>query len=648
MTGYVNVPAASYILDVTPGSDNETIVASFTADLSSLDGGSAVVFASGFLTPSANMDGEAFGLYAALANGTVVEFPGISQARMQVIHNSADKAAAMVDIYLWNGDKDELVVKLNDFEFRQATPFVDVPGSDSLSVIIAGPTSEDETDQVVATIPVGALANGNTYVVIANGLVAPGDYASNPDGVSTAFQLLIKDMTRESAEGSGVDFFALHGSTDAPTVDVIARGVATLVNDAAYTDMTGYVNVPAASYILDVTPGSDSTTIVASFIADLSALDGGSAVVFASGFLTPSANMDGEAFGLYAALANGTVVEFPGTSEARMQVIHNSADKAAAMVDIYLWNGDKDELVIKLDDFEFRQATPFVDVPGGDSLSVIIAGPTSEDETDQVVATIPVGGLANGNTYVVMANGLVTPGGYAANPDGISTAFELLIKDMAQESGTGDNVDFFILHGSTDAPTVDIIARGVTTLADDAAYTDMTGYLSVPAASYTIDITPGSENETIIVSYAADLSGLEGGSAVVFASGFLAPESNQNGEAFGIYAALANGTVVAFSTVTSIEGLSNETAPSTYALSQNYPNPFNPSTKIRFNLPIAETVRLKIFDIAGREVATLVDGRQDAGVFEVTFDAADFASGVYFYRLEAGSFTAIKRMMLIK
>ncbi len=51
---------------------------------------------------------------------------------------------------------------------------------------------------------------------------------SNPDGISTAFQLLIKDMTRESAEGSGVDFFALHGSTDAPTVDVIARGVATL------------------------------------------------------------------------------------------------------------------------------------------------------------------------------------------------------------------------------------------------------------------------------------------------------------------------------------------------------------------------------------------------------------------------------------
>ena len=113
-------------------------MASFAADLSGLEGGSAVVFASGFLTPSANQNGEAFGLYAALGNGTVVAFPSVSQARLQVIHNAADKAAASVDVYLWNGDENELVVKLDDFAFRTATPFVDVPAGDSLAVIIAG------------------------------------------------------------------------------------------------------------------------------------------------------------------------------------------------------------------------------------------------------------------------------------------------------------------------------------------------------------------------------------------------------------------------------------------------------------------------------------------------------------------------------
>ena len=193
-------------------------------NLSGLGGGSAVVFASGFLTPSANQNGEAFGLFAALANGTVVEFPAyVPQARLQVIHNSADIAAALVDIYLWNTTSDELVVKLDDFAFRAATPFVDVPAGDSLDVIIAGPNSTGPTDAVVATIPVGELADMETYVVIANGVLVPSSYAENPDGRNTGFELLVKAMVRESAESENVEFFALHGATDAPTVDVIAR-----------------------------------------------------------------------------------------------------------------------------------------------------------------------------------------------------------------------------------------------------------------------------------------------------------------------------------------------------------------------------------------------------------------------------------------
>ncbi len=106
---------------------------------------------------------------------------------------------------------------------------------------------------------------------------------------------------------------------------------------------------------------------------------------------------------------------------ARLQVIHNSADVAAAEVDIYLWNTASNQLVVKLDDFAFRAATPFVDVPGGDSLDVIIAGPGSVDENDQVIATIPVGALADMETYVVIANGVLDPSGYAANPDGRNT-----------------------------------------------------------------------------------------------------------------------------------------------------------------------------------------------------------------------------------
>jgi hypothetical protein len=136
-------------------------------------------------------------------------------------------------------------------------------------------------------------------------------------------------MARESAAGSDVDFFVLHGATDAPQVDVIARNVAKLVNDAAYGDITDYITVPPAEYILDITPGNDNSTIVASFKSDLSGIGGESAVVFASGFLNPAENQNGPSFGIFAALKDGTVAAFPSVKTARLQVIHNASDVAA-------------------------------------------------------------------------------------------------------------------------------------------------------------------------------------------------------------------------------------------------------------------------------------------------------------------------------
>ncbi len=85
-----------------------------------------------------------------------------------------------------------------------------------------------------------------------------------------------------------------------------------------------------------------------------------------------------------------------------------------------------------------------------------------------------------------------------------------------------------------------------------------------------------------------------------------------------------------------------------YKLLQNYPNPFNPSTKINFELKKESNVTLKIYDILGAEVATLVNGHKKAGRYSVKFNASNLASGIYFYRLNAGPFTAIKKMILIK
>src|SRR5512140_2910715 len=89
---------------------------------------------------------------------------------------------------------------------------------------------------------------------------------------------------------------------------------------------------------------------------------------------------------------------------------------------------------------------------------------------------------------------------------------------------------------------------------------------------------------------------------------------------------------------TGIQASGEKDLPTTYDLSQNYPNPFNPATGIRYQVPGVSDVRLVVYDILGREVATVVNERKAAGKDEVSFDASGLASGVYIYRLTAGSF----------
>jgi len=88
--------------------------------------------------------------------------------------------------------------------------------------------------------------------------------------------------------------------------------------------------------------------------------------------------------------------------------------------------------------------------------------------------------------------------------------------------------------------------------------------------------------------------------------------------------------------------------PTEYSLSQNYPNPFNPSTVINFSLPQTGHVSLKVYNVLGQEVATLIDGELFLGNHSVRFDASNLSSGLYLYKIEAGSFSSIKKMVLVK
>ena len=103
-----------------------------------------------------------------------------------------------------------------------------------------------------------------------------------------------------------------------------------------------------------------------------------------------------------------------------------------------------------------------------------------------------------------------------------------------------------------------------------------------------------------------------------------------------------------------ITGIRSAALPQSFALEQNYPNPFNPGTVIKYRLGASGRVVLKVYDILGNEVATLVDKRQTAGIHKAYFNASktksgrQLSSGIYFYRLSAGGFVQAKKMMMLK
>jgi hypothetical protein len=122
-------------------------------------------------------------------------------------------------------------------------------------------------------------------------------------------------------------------------------------------------------------------------------------------------------------------------------------------------------------------------------------------------------------------------------------------------------------------------------------------------------------------------------------------EQHYEGNYYILQGAVIKG--IQYGTIVSIDD-NTELIPTQIVLHQNYPNPFNPSTKISWQSPIAGQQTLKVYDVLGNEVATLVNEFRNAGSYEVDFDASKLSSGVYFYKLQAGDFVQTKKMILMK
>jgi hypothetical protein len=465
--------------------------------------------------------------FFALAGGMLLGYIGLDAqtARLQVIHNCADAAASTVDVWLNN------TLLIDNFQFRTAWGFEDAPAGVPFDITICGANSTDTTNEVIRFSGL-QLTAGEKYVAVANGIVSPSGYSPAP-----AFNLDLYALGRETASNpANTDVLVVHGSTDAPMVDVVAPGVGTLLNNVSYPQFSGYLELPTADYNLQVRTAS-GTDVVAEYVAPLQTLNlnGGAVVAVASGFLNPAVNSNGPAFGIWVAPpTTGAMIPLPqvAVTTARAQIIHNCADAAAATVDVWLNN------TLVADDLDFREATAWQDVPAGVPFDITICGPNSTDTTAEVVR-FSYDSLPGGSKSTIIASGIVVAANYNPAP-----AFSLEIFTQGREVAANPaNTDVLVFHGSTDAPTVDVVAPLVATLVNDISYSEYaSGYLELPTANYNIQIrtAPGAD---VVAEYSAPLQtlGLGGQSITVLASGFLAPANNNNGPAFGLWVALPTG-----------------------------------------------------------------------------------------------------------
>ncbi len=182
--------------------------------------------------------------------------------------------------------------------------------------------------------------------------------------------------------------------------------------------------------------------------------------------------------------------------------------------------------------------------------------------------------------------------------------------------------------------------------------------VAAPYKRICTDTNNGTLFGIIVKSKSFTQYGFEGSESFTYCTGF--GRTNYTTQDIGGFGAewlvgcYINGILYGDTILTEITNL-NTGISDKFALYQNYPNPFNPSTKIKFDIPAPHLykggqggVSLKVFDILGKEITTLVNEKLNPGTYEVTFDGSNFASGIYFYQLKAGEFFGVKKLVLLK
>ncbi|MBS1560677.1 MAG: DUF4397 domain-containing protein [Bacteroidetes bacterium] len=235
-------------------------------------------------------------------------------AQLQIIHNAADPAAFVVDVYIND------VLAVDDLTFRTATAVIDVPANVDNAISLAFRESTSVYDAFatyLVRLPIGR------HYAVATGVYQPTDFAPSPDpkAMNIAFTVAtFKNRRDTSTSPSTTALSIIHGVTDAPAFDAMV-GAQTMTTSLSYGSASEYITVPADASVVNVNTAAGAP--IGQFTADLPAYAGRALTLFASGFLDPQANHQGPSFGLWCVLpAGGALVELP-------RIVSSVADDAA-------------------------------------------------------------------------------------------------------------------------------------------------------------------------------------------------------------------------------------------------------------------------------------------------------------------------------
>ena len=316
--------------------------------------------------------------------------------------------------------------------------------------------------------------------------------------------------------------------------------------------------------------------------------------------------------------------------------MHNAADPAAAQVDVYV-NGEK-----KVNDFAFRTSTPTLQLSAGEAYEIGIAPGTSNSAADTLksfTVTLPEG------NYVVFANGVIQQG-FVANPSGENIGFTIYpltgIRDAALDT---NNIDVIVFHGATDAPAVDVYAGGNnvsagTKVISNLAYGQTSEKLSVPAADFKVSIAPTGGPE--LAAYDVPGAALKGKSVIVFASGFLNPPANLNGQAFGLFALVGEAVVQLSSAMTSVNDLTENTENSIA------PNPTTGMMIANFAVPHNGPVNIRMYSVTGSLIGETKMDNAVKGMNSMSFDMSSAVPGNYLMTIDAGTYRSVIPFAVIR